>query len=176
MPRLLIAEQIAGAANVEVVAGELEAGAEAVELGQHLQALLRGLGDRAVRRHRQIGVGACLGPADAAAQLVELRKAEAVGAIDDQRIRARDVESALDDRRRQKDVIFAVVESAHPLFDLGRTHLAVGGDELHLGHLLAQPFLDVGQVGDPWHDEEALPAADNAREAAPRAARRRRTA
>ena len=40
VPRLLVAEQIAGAANVEVVAGELEAGAEAVEIGEHLQALL----------------------------------------------------------------------------------------------------------------------------------------
>ena len=38
--RLLVAEQIAGAADVEVVAGELEAGAEAVEVGEHLQPLL----------------------------------------------------------------------------------------------------------------------------------------
>ena len=61
--RLLVAEQIAGAADVEVVAGELEAGAEAVEIGQHLQPLLRRLGDRAVGGHRQIGVGAGLRPA-----------------------------------------------------------------------------------------------------------------
>ena len=40
VPRLLVAEQIAGAADVEVVAGELEAGAEAVEIGQHLQPLV----------------------------------------------------------------------------------------------------------------------------------------
>jgi hypothetical protein len=38
--RLLVAEQVAGAADVEVVAGELEAGAEAVERLQHLQPLL----------------------------------------------------------------------------------------------------------------------------------------
>ena len=38
--RLLVAEQIAGAADVEVVAGELEAGAEAVEVGEHLQPLV----------------------------------------------------------------------------------------------------------------------------------------
>ena len=34
---LLLAQQVAGAADVEVVAGELEAGAEPVERLQHLQ-------------------------------------------------------------------------------------------------------------------------------------------
>ena len=37
---LLLAQQIAGAADVEVVGGELEAGAERVERLQHLQAAL----------------------------------------------------------------------------------------------------------------------------------------
>ena len=113
----------------------------------------------AVAGHGQIGVGAGLRPPDAAAQLVELGQAEAVGAVDDQRVGARDVEPAFDDRGRQQHVIFAVVEGAHPLLDLGRAHLAVRGDRLHLGHLLAQPFLDVGQIGDARRDEEALPAA-----------------
>ena len=48
MARLLVAEQIAGAADVEIVAGELEAGAEAVEVGEHLQALVGGLGQQPV--------------------------------------------------------------------------------------------------------------------------------
>ena len=38
MAGLLLAEQIAGAADVEVVAGELEAGAERIERLKHLQA------------------------------------------------------------------------------------------------------------------------------------------
>ena len=124
--RLLVAEQIAGAADVEIVAGELEARAEAVELGEHLQPLLRRLGDRSVGRHRQISVSARLGAADAAAELVELGKAEPVGAIDDERVRARNVEPAFDDRGRQQHVIFAVVEGAHPLLDLGRRSSARG--------------------------------------------------
>jgi hypothetical protein len=36
---LLVAEQVAGAADVEIVAGELESGAEAVEVGQNLKPL-----------------------------------------------------------------------------------------------------------------------------------------
>ncbi len=37
---LLVAQQIAGAANVEIVRGELEAGAQRVERLQHLEAAL----------------------------------------------------------------------------------------------------------------------------------------
>ena len=50
MARLLVAEQIAGAADVEIVAGELEAGAQDVEVGEHLQPLVGGLGDQPGRR------------------------------------------------------------------------------------------------------------------------------
>ena len=120
VPRLLVAEQVAGAADVEVVAGELESGAEAVEIGEHLQPLLGRFGDRAVGRRGQIGIGAGLRAPDAAAQLVELGEPEPVGAVDDERVRARDIEPALDDRRRQQHVILAVVEGAHALLDLGR--------------------------------------------------------
>ena len=44
MPGLFVAQQIARAANVEIMAGELEARAQRVEVGQHLQPLLRRLG------------------------------------------------------------------------------------------------------------------------------------
>ena len=64
---LLVAEQVSGAANVEIVAGELETCAKAVELRQDLQPLLCGLSDRAVRRHGQVGIGARLRSSDAAA-------------------------------------------------------------------------------------------------------------
>ena len=49
---LLLAEQIAGAADVEIVAGELEAGAERVERLQHLQPALGGVGELLVGRQR----------------------------------------------------------------------------------------------------------------------------
>ena len=45
---LLLAEQIAGAADVEIVGGELEAGAERVERLQHLQPALGLRGDLAL--------------------------------------------------------------------------------------------------------------------------------
>ena len=74
---LRLAEQLAGAADLEVVRREHEAGAQ---LFQRLD------GFEALRRHRalsalrggveQIGVGAVVRAADAAAQLVQLREAQ----------------------------------------------------------------------------------------------------
>ena len=159
MSRLLVAKQIAGAANVEIVAGKLEPGAKTIEIGQHLQPFVGALGDRAIRRRRQISVGPRLRPPDPPAQLIELRQPEAVRTMHHQRICARNIEPALDDRGRQQHVVFAVVEGAHSLFDLGRRHLAVGSYRAHLGHFVAQPFFDVGQVHDARRDVEALPAA-----------------
>jgi hypothetical protein len=43
---LFVAEQIAGAANVEVVGRELEAGAEALQAGENLQPLLCRFGEQ----------------------------------------------------------------------------------------------------------------------------------
>ncbi len=44
MAGLLVADEIAGAANVEIVAGELKAGAQRVEIEQDLETLIGGLG------------------------------------------------------------------------------------------------------------------------------------
>jgi hypothetical protein len=93
------------ATNVEIVAGELEAGAECVERLQHLEALVRGCGQRLVGRQREQRIGALLGAAHPAAHLVELRQAEHVGPVHDQRVGGRHVETGFDDGRRQQHVI-----------------------------------------------------------------------
>ncbi len=62
---------------------------------------------------------------DAPAQLVELGEAEAVGVVDDDRVRVRDVEARLDDRRRDEHVHVALDEREHPLLDEVAVHLAV---------------------------------------------------
>src|SRR3546814_19976205 len=92
MPRLFVADQIAGAANVQIVAGQLEPRTQRVEVAQQLQPLFGGVGDAAVIGGGQIGIGARLGPPDAAAQLVKLGKAEPVGAVDDPRVGARNID------------------------------------------------------------------------------------
>ena len=69
---LLVAEQVAGAADLEVAHGDLEAGAELGVVAERAQALRRLLGQRGVRGVQQVGVGALAGAADAPADLVEL--------------------------------------------------------------------------------------------------------
>ncbi len=159
MAGLLLAEKIARAADVEVVAGELEAGAQAFERLQHLQPPLRRIGQLSVSRHGKQRIGTLLGPADAAADLVELGEAEIVGPMHDQRIGVGDVEARFDDGRRQQHVELAVVEGIHDVVEFARRHLPVGDDEADLRHLLAQEFGDLRLVLDPRHHIKRLAAA-----------------
>src|SRR5579872_7128701 len=112
MAGLLLAEQVAGAAQVEIVARELKARAQHIERLKNGEPLLRLGRDLGLGRRGEIGVGANLRPADPAPQLVELRKPEHVGAMHDHGVGAWNVEAGFDDRRRQEDVVLAVVEGA----------------------------------------------------------------
>src|SRR5690348_3684238 len=60
MSGLLVAQQVAGAADVEIVAGELEARTEAIQVCEYLKTLLSGFGDRTIGGHCEIGVSAGL--------------------------------------------------------------------------------------------------------------------
>ena len=86
---LALAEHFAGAADLEVVHREVEARAELFHLLDRVEPLLRLLGQLAHVGHQQVGVGLVVRPADAAAQLVQLRQAELVGAADDDGVGAR---------------------------------------------------------------------------------------
>src|SRR3546814_18105550 len=83
MSRLLVAEQISRAADIEIVARELKPRPEIIQIGQHLEPLFGAFGHQPVGGGGEIGVSACLGAADAATKLVELRPAEAGGRIDE---------------------------------------------------------------------------------------------
>ncbi len=96
---LLLAEKVAGAADVEIVACQLEAGAERVERLQYLEPLVSGRCQHLVDRQREQREGAHLGTADPAAQLVELGQAEHVGPVHDQRVGGRHVKARFDNRR-----------------------------------------------------------------------------
>src|SRR5262245_15185860 len=97
---LLLAEEVAGAADVEIVRCELEARTQGVKRLQHLEPSL-GLGrDRFFCREGQQCIGAQLSAPYPAAKLIELCEAEPVGAMNDQRIRGRYVEAGFDNCRR----------------------------------------------------------------------------
>ena len=156
---LLFAEQIAGAADVEVVAGELEAGAERVQRLQHLQAAVGGVGQLLVRGQREQRIGAHLGAADTAPELVELRQAEHVGPVHDQRVGGRDVEAGFHDGGGEQHVVLAIVEGVHDVVEFAGRHLAVGDGHLQFRHLSLEEILDFRQIRNARHDVERMAAA-----------------
>ncbi len=62
---------------------------------------------------------------DATPQLVQGRKPEAVGAVDDDRVCSRHVESRFHDRRAQEYIEAPMVEIVHDLLEFPLRHLAV---------------------------------------------------
>jgi hypothetical protein len=64
--------------------------------------------------------------ADAAAQLVQLRQAELVGAVHDDGVGGWHVDAGFDDGRAQQQIEALVREVAHHMFQFAFRHLAVG--------------------------------------------------
>ena len=161
MAGLLVAQQVAGAADVEVVAGQREAGAQRVQRLHHRQPLLRRGRQPVVRRPGQIGVAALLAAPDPAAQLIELPQAEHVGAVDHQRVHRRHVEAAFDDVGGQQDVVAGRRRTrSSPV----RARSAPAGHApapmRASGTISAQPLGHARQVLDARHDAEHLAAAE----------------
>src|SRR5581483_10999376 len=86
---LLAAEQVAGAAQFEVEGGNLESGAQVGEFLKGGQAAPGERGQLNIRGDHEIGIGTAVGASDAAAELVELAEAVAVGAVHDHGIAQR---------------------------------------------------------------------------------------
>ena len=81
------------------------------------EALAGDRSERTFRRDQKVRVGALVGAADAAAELIELGKAKAVGAIDEDGVGARDIEAVLDDGGGDENVRFVADEFQHHFFE-----------------------------------------------------------
>ena len=139
VPVLLAAQQIAGAAQFQVERRDLETRTEVAELLQRRQPLARDLAEFGVLGNQQISVGAAVRPADAAAQLVQLRKPVPLGVLDDHRVRQRDVEAVLDDGGAHEHVVFVPHEAEQHLLQFRLAHLPVP----HADAAVGQQFLNV---------------------------------
>ena len=100
---------------------------EGREPGPRLRRQLARVGIEEVR------VGGHVRAADTPADLVELGEPERVRPLDDERVRLRDVEAGLDDRRRDEHVGVAREERVHALLELALRHLAVRDEEAEAG-------------------------------------------
>src|SRR5476649_2631012 len=102
------AEEIAGAAQPEIALRDLEA---VGRVGHRLQPLARLVGERVLVQQETERLMAIA--ADAPAQLMQLRQAEALGVLDNHHARVRHIHPDLDDRRRYQNVQLAGQERLH---------------------------------------------------------------
>ena len=112
-----------------------------------------------LRRDEQVRIGAAIGAADAAAELVELAEAVAVGAVDEHGVGERDVEAVFDDGGGDQHVVLVVHEGEHDAFELGFAHLAVADDDARGGDEFLDARGDFVDGFDAVVDEVDLAAA-----------------
>ena len=118
-----------------------------------------GLGQRPVVRVEEVRVAALTATPDPPPQLVELREAEGVRALDDQGVGVRDVQAVLDDRRADQDVVLALPELVDGALEPLLGHLPVRGGDPGLGHEPAELRGRVVDRGHPVVDVEDLAVA-----------------
>ena len=126
---LLAAQQLACATNFQVAHGDAETRAELAGLLQGGQALARDHRQALVAVIEHVGIGLHCGATNTAAQLIELRQAELVSAVDDDGVGGGNIEPALDDRRADQHLELAVGKGQHDLLQLSLRHLAVADAE-----------------------------------------------
>ena len=156
---LRFAQDFARAANFEVVHGEEETRAELVHHLYRLQAFSRLHRQRFFAVGEQIGIGLMMRAADAAAQLVQLRQAELVGAVDQHGVGGGDVDAGLDDGRAKQQVVALLVEFAHRALEFALAHLAVRHHDARFGQQLGELRVHVLYRLDFVVQEIDLPAA-----------------
>ena len=76
---------------------------------------------------------------DAASQLMELREAELVRALDDDRVGGRNVDARFDNGGAKQKVEALLIELAHHALELALMHLAVGDRNACFGDELFEP-------------------------------------
>src|SRR5262249_23319192 len=155
---LLFAQEVAAAAHIEIVAGQREAGAQIVERCEHLETLFGAQRQRALRGSREIGVSAHFRAPYPPTQLVELSQAKHVGAENNERVGAWNIETGFDDAGGKQHVVGAIVERGHDFIELTWRHLPMRRSERHLRRIAFQKIRGLTQIGDARTYEEALPA------------------
>jgi hypothetical protein len=158
VPGLLPAEDVPRAADLEVGERDLEPRAQLRGVEDRLEPLPGLLAHPLAPPVQEVRVRPPRRAAHATPELVELGEPERVRPVDDDRVRVRDVEPRLDDRRAHEDIRPAAGERDHHPLELALPHLAVTHHEpdarQHLAELLG---LGLDRL-DPVVDIEDLSA------------------
>ena len=96
---LLITQQFAGTANLQVVRGQQVTRTQVTRRLYRFQPFGGIRSDGRAGRAHEVGVGLVVGAANAASQLVQLGQAEFVGALDDNGVGVGNIDAGFDDGR-----------------------------------------------------------------------------
>ena len=154
MAGLFLAQQVACAANIEVMAGKLEAGAEGIELLDGVQTLLCGFGQFLVLRERQVSISTLFGAANTSAQLVKLCQAEHFRLVDDHCVGVRNIKAGFHNGGGEQDIEGTVIECRHLILDIFCAHLPVRCDDLQFRHKVFQFLFQFFHIGNARADIE----------------------
>src|SRR5712692_4495084 len=161
LPVLLVAEQIAGAAVLEIGHRELEPttafGFD--QFTERIDSPLGIAGDDVFAGDEKICVRLLARAPDAAAQLVELGEAEMIRAVDYHGVGIGNVEAGFYYRAANQHVDALFDEVAHHVLELALLHLAMRNCRRGLGHQGAKVARHVVDILDAVVHEEDLPAA-----------------
>ena len=134
---LAVAQQVAGAPDLQIPHGDAEPRAEGGELPDGGKTLLGDVREGLVPAEGEIGVGLPAAAAHPAPQLVELGQAHSVCVLDDEGVAVAHVDAGLDQGGADQDIQFPVQQLLPDRVQLLLGHLAVG--DAHPGrggHLL----------------------------------------
>ena len=137
--RLLRAQQIAGAPDLQIPHGDFEAGAEFGKFPDGLQPLFGDVGEDFALPEGQIGKGVSAGTAHTAADLMQLGKAQLVGILDDQGVDIGNINTRLNDGGADQNLDFPVCHALHDVGKLLLIHFAVGSGYFHIAQPVFQP-------------------------------------
>jgi len=136
---LALAEEIAWAAEPEVLLGDLEA---VIGFGHYLES---GAGFLAVVIGDQDTVRLMRTASHAASELMELTEAEAVGILDDHDGGVRDIDADFDDGSGDEDMDIACGEGGHNFFFFPGLHPPMDAGDVQVGEdLLLEQFCVIG--------------------------------
>ena len=141
---LVCAQQVPSAPDFQVPKGYFETAAQVRELLQRLQTFAGFVRQGAQRRCQQVAKCFAVASAHAAAHLVQVAQAKAVGLVDDDGVGVGHVQSALNEGGAHQNIKTAFHEGEHQGLQLVALQLAVGNAHAgirnqtlyHAGHLL----------------------------------------
>ena len=152
-------QQIAGAADVEVLHGNVDATAQVAEVLDGLQTATRIEVEGRERRCQQVAERLLIRAPYPTTHLVQVAQAEVMRSVYDNGIGIRNVQAALYDGGGDEDIVVVVGKIDHdPLQLLGR-HLSVSHSNAGIGHMLADQFDQFLQLADAVVHKEYLSAA-----------------